>query len=383
VVKHGSERDALAFVYLLEDGNSLTRFFHGGMNEIFQKRYRSGYTPPPTSPTTTAAAAHAISGTKWAYGNTSAILEFFSDGKMKSGTTGKETTSKWIAVNAGTVKTATGTSTFSLSFDQKTLTQTNAGKAYVWNRVADAAAASLAIPPNSTQTLPSPTSPTKENPPAQSLRAEFEALNKKNINLFVESMRSWNRQDMSSLEALKKRLGGKDIELLQKIQSALEAVANNETFDVDGLPKLKKRTANERAFVSIKDSRDRNLASVQKSVSSKSKSAYDALLKRATAANELELAKEIRAGGLWPVGSWRECFGGKDRVVLEANGTARHKSGIKGKWMQNSSGEFTITRGGGWGHMWAGSTWKVSMDGKTLQRTDPNPKYKDWKLVRE
>jgi hypothetical protein len=371
VIKYDENPDDL--FYLSEDGNSLVRFYRGDEG-VYQKCYREGYV-----------AVHAISGTKWTFGNNAAVLEFLPDGKIKSVVAGKEKAGKWIAVNVGTVKNATGSSTYSLSFDQTTLTQTSAGKAYVWNRVAGAA--SVAASQNSPQTPPPSTFPTKAAAPSpESLRADFEALNKKTEALFIEAMRSYNRQDKSNLEELKKRVGIKEIEILQKIQDALNAVAYNGSFEVGELPEEKKRTVNERTLWRIKTTRDRNISSARKSVASRSKSAYEALVKRATAANNLELAKEmsaqILAFSLSPIGNWRECFLSRARIVLEVNGIARH-GGENGKWREISPEVFTITREGGAGGMWAGSVWKISSDGKTLTRIDPNPVWRGWTLARE
>jgi hypothetical protein len=376
VLKYGGHN--LDLFYLSEDGNSLLRSSHGKASGTYQKRYRAGYAPSPAAAsTTTVSAAHAISGTKWVYGNTSITLEFFPDGKIKSVVAGKEVTGQWIKVNTGTVKNTTSSSTYSLSYDQKNLTQMKDGNAYVWRRVAGAA--TVAAPPNSTQTVSSSIHPATANPPAaaavsaQSLRAEFETLNRKTDALFVETMRSYNRQDASSLEALKKRLGTNEIELLQKIQNALEAVVNNESFDVNGLPEIKKRTVNERALVSIKNARDRNLASAQKSVSLKSKTAYDSILKRATATSDLELAKEIKARmvsvSLSPVGTWRKSWGVL-RIVIKRNGTWHHvgKDDYQ-KWEKFSPDVFEFA---------GGEKWKISPDGKTATLVGSNRK-----LIRE
>jgi hypothetical protein len=277
---------------------------------------------------------------------------------------------RWTLVSEDTFELSGRSRRFRLSSDKQTLIGLDAFLGQTWRR-----------------TTPLVVANPQAAAAAQTLRAEFEKLNKTCVALMAESMRSYNRQDTSNLEALKKRVGTSDIELLQKIQEALTSVANNESFEVNGVADEKKRTANERALVSIKNTRERNIASAQKSVSSRSKSAYDALVKRAIAANDLELAKEIQtqvlAFSLSPGGNWRECFMGRARIVIEANGVVRHGEGTNGKWRQTSPGVFTITREGSGGHLWAGSVWKISADGKTLTRTDPNPVWRGWVLVRE
>jgi hypothetical protein len=221
----------------------------------------------------------------------------------------------------------------------------------------------------------------------QSLRADFEALNKKTDALFIEAMRSYNRQDKSSLEALKKRVGISDIGFLQKIQDALEAVANNESFEVKGLPEIKKRTANERSFATIGDTRARNVASVQKNIFSKSKSSYDALLKRATVANDLGLAKEIHGQMVMlmlrsspVVGKWRENGESRNQIVFRTDGGVWHENQSYIGYWKETGGSVTISDNGEvqWKTRYLGTAWKISADGKTLTDAKHN-----WGLFRE
>jgi hypothetical protein len=250
----------------------------------------------------------------------------------------------------------------------------------VWNRVADAA--SVTASQNSSQTPPSSTFRTTEATASspESLRADFEALNKKADALFIETMRSYNRQDKSSLEALKKRIGSSEVGFLQKIQEALDAVANNESFVVSGLAELKKRTAIERSLVDIKITRDRNYISAWKSVFTKSRAGYEALFKRATAANDLTLAKEIQEqmvaltqGSFSIVGIWREGQWSRLRVTINSDGTVLHEDHHRGIWEQISPGVFRITKGDGG---FFGGIWEFSPGGKMLDNRGA-------KLIRE
>jgi hypothetical protein len=306
-----------------------------------------------------------ISGTTWKIvPNGEWVYTFNADGTWRETLNGElQSAGRWQQITPERFRMITGaTHQFSVSPDGRNIIR---GDGQTWQRGRPIA----------------PVAP-KAAATAQALRTEFETLNKTGANLFVEAMRSYNRQDTGNLETLKKRVGASDIDLLQKIQDALTAVANNESFEVDGIPG-KKLTPNERTLISIQNTRERNLASAQRSVSSRGKSAYDALLKRAIAAGEFELAKEIQAKAAVftqsssPIGNWRECQGDRRRVILKGGGAVWHEAGgMGGTWKQVSTGVFTITKGYGAG--WEGSTWKYSPDGKTLKRIGA-----DWKLVRE
>jgi hypothetical protein len=221
----------------------------------------------------------------------------------------------------------------------------------------------------------------------QTLRTEFDALNKKCADLFIEAMRPYDRQDTNNLELLQKRVGASDIDLLKKIQEALSAVASGASFEVDGLAEKKKPTIHERSLVTLKIARDQNIVAAQRNASLRSKSAYEALLKRAIAANEFELAKEIQAQMLAftaassPVGTWLWAPGQGNRVVIKGDGTIWHEDGNRqGKWKQIATGEFTMSISKGNVNEWRGSTWRISADGKILKRTDS---HSNWRLFRK
>jgi hypothetical protein len=272
------------------------RSWRGQESSPYQKRYRAGYAPPPAtvSPTPTSA-AHAISETKWTFGNTSATLEFLPDGKIKSIAAGKETTGKWIAVNVGTVKNATGSSTYSLSFDQKTLTQTNAGKAYVWNRVAGASAATPGITAASSQNSAPKGAITVAG--TRTPAEEWLVLKQQRDVAFKAAFASVSKGDKAALLRLKQNIGTKDMVLLEKIGKALDAVANDELFNVPLLTKPQEKAASSfnREFYKIFETRDKNWTRTLVNVSGRFRSAYDNLLKRALKENALPLAKEIKS----------------------------------------------------------------------------------------
>jgi hypothetical protein len=309
-----------------------------------------------------ASIAAKITETKWERTEVGSIYTFSADGTWTEHWNGRVNRGKWWQIAPDVVQGAVGLAsdwTFRLSADGQTLTRNDGGG---WRRTVSV------------------------NSQTTTLRTEFNTLNKQCDAFFVEFMRPYNHEATNRLESLKSQIGTSDIDLLKRIQDTFDTMANNSSFEVRGLVEKKKLTTHERSFVSIKIARDRNIASAQKNASSRSKSAYNELLKRAVAAKEFELAKEIQAqmAVLAPttsvvVGNWRECQGSGRRVVLSKDGTVWHEDGnISGSWKQVSSGVFTITKKED--RFWSGATWRISSDGKTLTKTDV---HAAGKLVRE
>jgi hypothetical protein len=107
-----------------------------------------------------------------------------------------------------------------------------------------------------------------------------------------------NRGDKVALESLKKRIGLDDVPLLKKVQQALASLEKNERFDVvpQGLGfNNAKISPLERDFWRIVETRDRSYVAAFQSVSQRFKPSYEKVLKRAVAANDLNLARDVKS----------------------------------------------------------------------------------------
>jgi hypothetical protein len=195
---------------------------------------------------------------------------------------------------------------FFLSSDGNTLTR-NSDKAVWQKRIRSGVVTKPVLPAGIPKTQPAPivaktsgnsAPPVKaapELPPAE----EFAKLNQfrdaEVSALFAKASNS--RGDKAALESLKKRIGLDDVNLLEKIQRAFDSLEKNERFDVvpQGLGFSTKISSLERDFWRIVETRDKSYVTAFQSVSQRFKSSYEKVLKRAVAANDLVLAREIKS----------------------------------------------------------------------------------------
>jgi hypothetical protein len=212
------------------------------------------------------------------------------------------------------------------------------------------------------------------------LVAEFATLNKARSDLIVTNMTEVNRRDKAALESLKKQIGVNDIDFLKEIQNALTAVEAGGEFEAQEPTAQNKLSSYRRAFWNIKTTRDKAIANVGRNANLRVKPAYDALLRRAIAADMIDLAKQIKDKkdefeplnfeALLCTGSWQASWEKDHRYIFKKDGSFIKRSIYwrkdfpKGKWRTVRTGgnvgiQFTET-------IWPGTTHFLSQDRKKM-----------------
>ena len=124
------------------------------------------------------------------------------------------------------------------------------------------------------------------------VRTELAALERQYAEAFSAAFEKQDARDAAALDALKKRAGVADLDVLQALVSAQEAVAS-------GAPILyappQRASPAGKELSQIKSARDRAISAAARAAALRVKSAYAACFRKAVEAGELDLAKWIKA----------------------------------------------------------------------------------------
>ena len=127
---------------------------------------------------------------------------------------------------------------------------------------------------------------------ALAVRTEFAALERQYAEAFSVALEKQDVRDATTLDALKKRAGVADLDILQAITSAQEAVAAGAPIPYALSQKMSPAG---KELAQIKAARDRAITAAARSAALRVKPAYAACFRKAAEAGELDLAKWIKA----------------------------------------------------------------------------------------
>lgn len=125
-----------------------------------------------------------------------------------------------------------------------------------------------------------------------SVRAEFAAAEQKYAETFNAALEQANVRDAAALDALRKRVGVSDLDLLKKVSEAQVAVAQCAAI---AYVSPQRASAAEKDSARIKAMRDRSISDTTRATFSRLKFAYAECLRKAVEADDIELAKGIKA----------------------------------------------------------------------------------------
>jgi hypothetical protein len=228
------------------------------------------------------------------------------------------------------------------------------------------ATASVSPTPTATDTAALPVTPASASSGPRTLAEEFSALEQMRAADFVKAIASTNSRDKRSLDELKRQVGTSELLLLEKIQTAFDAVANNDNFDAEDPARNKQLSRNATALWRIKVLREKALNENARANGRRYKSAYETLKKRAVNASDLDLAKQIRSAeqrltllpGVSPfVGSWRQP-NGRDFYIVRPNGVVHGRGDLR--WFEDGD-VFMLSKNGS-----PRARWRLSEDAESL-----------------
>jgi hypothetical protein len=84
------------------------------------------------------------------------------------------------------------------------------------------------------------------------LRCEYEELRGFHYKVFIKAIEPVNTRNLKELEALKKRVGSKDVAFIERLGAIIEVVKHNSTFDAE--EPTRARTTRNAPFPEYKDS---------------------------------------------------------------------------------------------------------------------------------
>jgi hypothetical protein len=202
-------------------------------------------------------------------------------------------------------------------------------------------------PPAAAPALTTVPSATPASPKTRSPAEEFWALKAQEEKLIAKEMAGTNRRDQSSLETLQKRVGISDTNLQERIESAISAVKNSDRFYAGTFPG--KLSSYQSEFIRIEAARNKRIEELEYQTTSRLKSSYQTVQRRALAAKDFETATlAATASNYSIVGRWRQSWDKKLRlVVIFKDGRVWHEDENKGGgWNQESPGVFSIRKDG-------------------------------------
>jgi hypothetical protein len=334
---------------------------------------------------------HTLANTKWRFGNTDAyMIAFSTDGTYTQKMGAKTSGGKWLVSSPTTIRTLSGSITFALSPDRRTITQTANGKSYTWNyagalkpsattQTAQAAPTSGMSTLSTTSTMSTRRTPASNPEEKMPVEGAFVELNILFNEAYNNALAERNKKDVEALESFIKKAALKNVQIAQFAKEAIDAVNDNEAFfAVPPVPKRKRLDYENELWV-MKTSRDRAIEDVASTIGRKFTGRYEALLKRAASSGKIELVVNIKRKlkyiklprSPWNHGHWvglnnHDIKNGKSFFWRKGDGdtdTCVRLGGInKGaeRWHK-------IERGEDIGIRWFGGDFILSPDGKRMQ----------------
>jgi hypothetical protein len=316
---------------LSDDGKTGVHSWHGGKFRVFHRGTRL----PPSAPHVVKTIAKP--GVVWKNLEEDSQYEFTADGNWTRVERGNKEHGIWVQTVGNTIQIVSGTQFyFEVPIDGKFIIRHDQKKWHGNDRTSSGSISPME---------PKKSEPAGKTTATQAIATELSALNKYRDEALSSALTQLSKSDERQLEYLKRRAISGQVRLafFKEIQTAIEAVKQNKSFDAFPLKFRNKPSSVEQEFCKLKEKRDNGIFTIYKVVEARCKRAYENLRKRALLNNDIPLAQKIQEemDSLFPAevyvitNLWKAAWREKDEVIeFKRNGeifSYKEKTGWK-RW---------------------------------------------------